>query len=147
MAKTELDRLLALGLITPAALKRIRRGSKDPGDRDTRDHFSYSGRGDDESDATAVGLVSRDHVDAREYQRAKKGFVPDVKGQQSSNLGTGADHLDKRPEPPGNSWEKPRQPAARWREKIPSVARAKKSSADEYWNVDWYGGPDSTRME
>jgi hypothetical protein len=152
MAKTELDRLLALGLIFPRqyrALKR-RKGRLDDSDRDTAAHFSYSGRGDDESDATAVGFVGGDHVDAPEFQRAKRGFVPDVGGQQpNSKAPTGVGHIN-RSDPARRSWEKPRRsnmPSWDSTSGAPSVARARKNAADEYWSVDWYGGPDNTRME
>jgi hypothetical protein len=144
MAKTELERLVSLGLISSWEAQKVRRGSKDNSHVDTRDYLS-GGRGDDTDSGGHDGhadLRTLDHIDQREFQKPKRGAGFDDPRQQSANFPTGKGHIDER-KPAGGSWERPRPADARWTERIPSVARARASSADEYWDSSWYGTPET----
>jgi hypothetical protein len=148
MAKSELERLVSLGLISSWEASKVRRGSKDNSHIDTRDYLS-GGRGDDTDRGGHDGhgdVRTIDHIDQREFQRPKPGFVADPK-QQSANFPTGRNHIDQR-KPAGGSWEKPRRETdPRWTARTPSAARARKSSADEYWSDDWFGDQSGNKRQ
>jgi hypothetical protein len=148
MAKSELERLVSLGLISAWEASKVRRGSKDNSHVDTRNYLS-GGRGDDTDRGGHDGhsdVRLMDHIDAPEFQRPKPGFVSDPK-QQSANFPTGQGHIDQR-KPAGGSWERPRKPDAsgRWSDTL-SVSRARKSSADEYWSNDWFGDQSGNKRQ
>jgi hypothetical protein len=142
MAKSELERLVSLGLISSYEAGKIRKGSRDPSHVDTRNYLA-GGRGDDADRGGHDGhadVRTIDQIDAREFQKPKRGAGFDDPKQQSANFPTGQGHIDQR-KPAGGNWERLRKPDGRWTERIPSVARAKQGSANEYWSADWYGDP------
>jgi hypothetical protein len=145
MARNELERLVSLGLISAWEASKVRRGSKDNSHIDTRNYLS-GGRGDDTDRGGHDGhadVRTIDHIDAAEWQRPKRGAGFDDPKQQSHRFPTGQGHIDQDKPGPNNSWERPRKPDARWTERTPSVSRARKSSADEYWDSAWYGTPET----
>jgi hypothetical protein len=141
MAKSELERLVSLGLISAWEASKVRRGSKDNSHVDTRDYLS-GGRGDDTDRGGHDGhadVETINQIDAREFQKPKRGAGFDDPKQQSANFPTGQGHIDQK-KPASGSWERWRRPS--WgTERVPSVARAKQGSANEYWAADWYGDP------
>jgi hypothetical protein len=142
MAKSELERLVSLGLISSWEASKVRRGSKDNSHVDTRNYLS-AGRGDDADVGGHDGhadVRTIDQIDAREFQKPKRGAGFDDPKQQSANFPTGQGHIDER-KPAGGNWERLRKPDGRWTARTPSVARARASSANEYWSADWYGDP------
>jgi hypothetical protein len=145
MAKDEISRLVSLGLISSWEASKVRRGSKDNSHVDTRDYLS-AGRGDDADVGGHDGhadVRTIDQIDAREFQKPKRGAGFDDPKQQSANFPTGQGHIDQR-KPAGGNWERPRKPPARWTERVPSVARARASSGSE-WNPAWFFGTPETR--
>jgi hypothetical protein len=84
-----------------------------------------------------------DAIDQREFQRPKKGAgFDDPRQQSNTSVATGQGHIDQRHQSgPSNSWERLRKPDAKWTARTPSISRARKSSADEYWSSEWYGDP------
>jgi hypothetical protein len=143
MARSELERLVSLGLISAWEASKVRRGSKDNSHIDTRNYLS-AGRGDDADRGGHDGhadVRTIDQIDAREFQKPKRGAGFDDPRQQSANFPTGQGHIDQR-KPASGSWERPRKPDAdgRWSDTL-SVARAKQGSANEYFSADWYGDP------
>jgi hypothetical protein len=136
MARSELERLVSLGLISSYEAGKIRKGSRDPSHIDTRNYLS-AGRGDDADVGGHDGSIDLvNQINDREYQQPKPGFVADPK-QQSANFPTNQDHIDRK-KPAGGNWERPRRPS--WgTERVPSVAQARASSGSEYWSNDWFG--------
>jgi hypothetical protein len=146
MARSELERLVSLGLISAWEASKVRRGSKDNSHIDTRNYLS-GGRGDDADVGGHDGSIDLvNQINDREYQRPKPGFVADPK-QQSANFPTNQDHIDRK-KPAGGNWERPRKPDAngRWSDTL-SVSRARKSSADEYWSNDWFGDQSGNKRQ
>jgi hypothetical protein len=145
MAKSELERLVSLGLISAWEASKVRRGSKDNSHVDTRNYLS-GGRGDDADVGGHDGsIVTTDAIDEREFQRPKKGAGFDDPKQQNANFPTGQGHIDQR-KPAGGNWERLRKPES-WSERSLSVARAKRSSADEYWSNDWFGDQSGNKRQ
>jgi hypothetical protein len=142
MAKSELDRLYQLGMIGPWEYRNKLRGKPD-----TRDYLSGGGRGDDESMNGPDGHIHViDAIDQREFQRPKRGAGFDDPRQQSANAPTGQGHIDQ-DKPAGGNWERLRKPDAKWTARTPSVSRARKSSADEYWSDDWFGDQSGNKRQ
>ena len=140
MAKSELERLVSLGLISAWEASKVRRGSKDNSHVDTRNYLS-AGRGDDAAEGGHDGHADvrlMDHIDARQFQKPGRGSGFSDPHQQSANFPTGQGHIDER-KPAGGNWERFRKPDGRWTERIPSVARARASTADEWWSQNWFG--------
>jgi hypothetical protein len=138
MARDEIERLYALGLIGPWEIKKLRGRARKKWLAEHADDSPLTNRG------MADGAVGLDHIEAKEYQRPKRGAGFDDPRQQSANFPTGRDHIDRRKGGARQSWERPRRPDARWTEKTPSVSRARKSSGSE-WNPDWYFGTPERR--
>jgi hypothetical protein len=150
MAKSELERLVSLGLISAWEASKVRRGSKDNSHVDTRDYLS-GGRGDDADVGGHDGpadVLTIDQIDAREFQKPKRGAgFDDPRQQSNASVATGQGHIDQRHQAgPNNSWERLRKPDGRWTERIPSVARARASS-DSEWNPAWFFGTPETRQK
>ena len=147
MAKDEISRLVSLGLISSWEASKVRRGSKDNSHVDTRDYLS-AGRGDDADVGGHDGSIDLvNQINDRQYQRPKKGAGFNDPKQQNANFPTNQDHIDRK-KPAGGNWERPRKPDAdgRWSERL-SVARAKRSSADEYWSNDWFGDQSGNKRQ
>ena len=78
MAKSELERLVSLGLISAWEASKVRRGSKDNSHVDTRNYLSAPVAVTTPIAAATMATpmsVIMDHIDAREFQKPKGGAV------------------------------------------------------------------------
>src|ERR1700726_3382108 len=105
MAKSELERLVSLGVISAWEASKVRRGSKDNSHVDTRDYVS-GGRGDGADRGGHDGSIDLvNQINDREYQRPKKGAGFNDPKQQNANFPTNQDHIDRK-KPAGGNWER-----------------------------------------
>jgi hypothetical protein len=95
----------------------------------------------DDGGVRDYGAIDEDHIDCRQYTRPQRGsgFTNPAGDYGPSDMGS-VDHID-------GSLTRPQYPSGAGYTKQPdrgvnaSEARARASSANEYWPDSWYGGP------
>ena len=84
------------------------------------------------------GSVGQDHIDNRRFQKAR-GYYRGTSDPDYNPARVGTAHIDERAlqQPQWNKWPKQKD-----RPVVANAARARRSSADEYYfNSAWYGAP------